>query len=948
MSNVPPPRVETEVDLRARVSQLESELQRLRSVEVRRNAHLGHTPLAMIFWDPQFRVLEWNPAAERIFGYSAAEAIGRHGCELLVTPDVRPHVEQVFRELLCQSGGRRSTNDNLTKNGRLIRCEWYNTPLIDERRQVFGVASIAQDITDQETTAEALRHSEDMLRLLLDHAPDVIMRVDRQARISYINHVAAPYRRDQVIGRHMHDFVPAEQQSIVTSAVERVFRERNMVEYEVQDSLMGRWYHTRLAPLVEEGEVNHLVAICVDIHDRKLQEQHLQQSQRALTDSEQRYRALADNIPGIVFTGVNDEQLSTTYVNKAWERILGYSTDDILNGRVSFSELIHPEDRAVVHAQVEAALAKREPYHLEYRARHADGHWIWLEEHSQGVFDSDGRLLYLTGTAFDITARRNADEELRQRDVMFRVLAQNVPGVVYLCRNDQRYSMIFLNDAIKTLVGVPAEEFLQDRISFVDLYHPDDATAIPPIVNTAIGRRMPYHLTYRLRRADDSYLWVEEYGQGVFDAAGELQFLEGTIFDISAKRAAVEALHRSKEELEVQVEARTQQLRMANRLLRSDYQRQLDLTRELQASEQQFRVMCDANPAAVTIARLADGEIIYANERMVELMGVPANEIIGHKTIDFYHDMGDRQLIRDTLLRERQMRGHEIQVRRPDGQVLWVNFSMCVLELAEGPCVLGIMLDVTDRRHYDERLKHERRLLRRLLDLNQRDRQLIAYEIHDGFVQDVTGAIMFLQSSVRKIPPDGPAQKDLNQGLDILRSSIDEARRLIDGLQPGVLEQQGVVEGVRYLAQQTERMHGIDVELDINVSFERLAPAVEQAIYRIVQEALNNVAKHSQSPRARVVLSQRTDALVIKVRDWGIGFDTLKTKTRRYGLTGIRDRARLLGGEATIRSDLGRGTKLRIRLPLQDVLIPPDAQQPHLSDDDSSSNFAPLSNDTES
>jgi signal transduction histidine kinase len=293
------------------------------------------------------------------------------------------------------------------------------------------------------------------------------------------------------------------------------------------------------------------------------------------------------------------------------------------------------------------------------------------------------------------------------------------------------------------------------------------------------------------------------------------------------------------------------------------------------------------------------------------------------------------------------LQDHELLIRRPDGRLVWLSTAMRVFDLPEGPCVLTIMLDVSERRQYAERLTSERRLLRRLLDLHERDRQLIAYEIHDGFVQDVTGAIMHLQASARRIPPDAAAHKDMSKGIDTLRKAVEEARRLIDGLQPGVLEEQGVVEGVRYLAQQTERMFGIDVELELDVRFDRLAPAVEQAIYRIVQEGLNNIVKHSRSPRARVVISQRTADLVIKIDDWGVGFDTLSTIQGRHGLNGIRDRARLLGGKAKIRSERGLGTRLRVKLPLEDVLLPTGWQRPQL-DDDSSSGIAPLTGDSDS
>ena len=118
--------------------------------------HMEQTPLAVIGWDTDFRVTEWNPAAERIFGYSRDEAMGRHAVDLVVPENVKPHVDDIWKSLLGQKGGLRSTNENITRNGDIIFCEWYNTPLVDEKGFVIGVASLAQDITERKRTEEAM------------------------------------------------------------------------------------------------------------------------------------------------------------------------------------------------------------------------------------------------------------------------------------------------------------------------------------------------------------------------------------------------------------------------------------------------------------------------------------------------------------------------------------------------------------------------------------------------------------------------------------------------------------------------------------------------------------------------------------------------------------------------------------------------------------------------
>jgi len=111
--------------------------------------HVQQTPLAVIELSTDLEVTDWNPAAERIFGYQKAEALGRPATELIVPESVRPHVDDIKSSLLQQKGGLQSTNDNITKDGRAITCEWYNTPLINEQNDVIGIASLAQDITER-------------------------------------------------------------------------------------------------------------------------------------------------------------------------------------------------------------------------------------------------------------------------------------------------------------------------------------------------------------------------------------------------------------------------------------------------------------------------------------------------------------------------------------------------------------------------------------------------------------------------------------------------------------------------------------------------------------------------------------------------------------------------------------------------------------------------------
>lgn len=114
--------------------------------------HFDQTPLGIIEWDKDFKVIRWNPAAEKIFGYTEAEALGRTGYDILLPEDAKEIVEEVWYQLLNRKGGTRSTNLNVTKDGKHILCDWYNTPLINDNGEVVGVSSLLNDITKQDKT----------------------------------------------------------------------------------------------------------------------------------------------------------------------------------------------------------------------------------------------------------------------------------------------------------------------------------------------------------------------------------------------------------------------------------------------------------------------------------------------------------------------------------------------------------------------------------------------------------------------------------------------------------------------------------------------------------------------------------------------------------------------------------------------------------------------------
>jgi PAS domain S-box-containing protein len=225
-------------------------------------------------------------------------------------------------------------------------------------------------------------------------------------------------------------------------------------------------------------------------------------------------------------------------------------------------------------------------------------------------------------------------------------------------------------------------------------------------------------------------------------------------------------------------------------------------------------------------------------------------------------------------------------------------------------------LEVTERRRAESQLQEKQRFMQRMLNAHERDRQLVAYEIHDAFLQDVIAALMFIDSSYEQRRETGEkALERLERSRALLRKAIDQARRMISGLRPPIIDEQGVVAAVEHLINELNS-RGMKIDFHHAVHARRLSGVIEAAIFRIVQEALTNVERHSQSNHAQVNITQLGDLLRVEVRDFGVGFDRETVGEGHFGLQGIKERARLIGGAVSIASLPGEGTDIVFEIPV--------------------------------
>lgn len=378
--------------------------------------------------------------------------------------------------------------------------------------------------------------------------------------------------------------------------------------------------------------------------------------------------------------------------------------------------------------------------------------------------------------------------------------------------------------------------------------------------------------------------------------------------------------------------------------------------RLLAASERRFRAFMDNSPA-VAFIKDGQGRRVYLNQHYRDTFQRGSEDLIGKTDFDIFpHDVAARlhQADLQTLARRQPLRVIE-QVPTPDGAThYWLVIKFPIEETPGQWYLGGVAVDITEQKRIEEdlrrardelethvsqrtadlvganiqlqqeiarreqvesALRNDREFLEYLLHLSENDRKLIAYEIHDGLVQYVTAAAMHLDSFTHSLP-ESVARDNLDTSLKLLRDALAEARRLISGLRPPILDEAGVVTAIAYLVN--EQSGDCRVEFTADVTFDRLPPLIESALFRICQEALTNIRKHSRAKHAQVALTQENDLLRLSIGDDGVGFDPATVTPRSFGLQGIRERSRLLGGQATIDSSPGRGTRIEVELPIKE------------------------------
>ncbi|MDP2675513.1 MAG: PAS domain S-box protein [Dehalococcoidia bacterium] len=595
--------------------------------------------------------------------------------------------------------------------------------------------------------------------------------------------------------------------------------------------------------------------------------------------TQRKFEALVEHCPlALVIT---DQSGRIVLVNRETERMFGYGRAELLGQAV---EILVPERLRRGHVRRrDGYLASSSMSSLGANrcllGRRQDGTEFPTEIGLSYVETGDGILVM--STIADASQRRQADEALRNTGETLQALVQASPvGIAIL---DPDGSVEMWNPAAERMFGWSAGEVLGRPLPTVPGGKEEEHRALREGV---LKGGASSGVEVQRRAKDGSLLDISLSTAPLRDMDGNVSGIVGMMADITERKRAEEAFREREEWLSTTLSS------IGDAVIATDTAGRVTFL----------------NPAAQSLTG-------WSQE---EAFGRPLGEVFKVVREDTGQPVNDPVA---KVMREGVVVGlanHTALVTR-DGSRLSIEDSGAPIRDQHGN-VTGVVLvfhDVTERRWAADEL---RRLTARLLEVQEDERRRVAYDIHDGLGQLLTAASMHLEAftGYRDSADSNAADREFVKARRCLQEAVVEMRRMVSELGPLLLEDVGLVEASqRLLSDMAERI-GWEAEFESEGPDDRLDGMAETALFRIVQEALANVAKHADSPKVRVAFRRERYALHLEVRDWGRGFGVpdKPERGRHVGLLGMRERAALVGGEFNVESSVEDGTRVIVTVPV--------------------------------
>jgi PAS domain S-box-containing protein len=601
-----------------------------------------------------------------------------------------------------------------------------------------------------------------------------------------------------------------------------------------------------------------------------------------------------------------------TRATELWGRVpVAGDTDERFCGA---HKLHRPDGTYMAHCDTPVALALNTGVSVhdeEVVIERPDGSRVTVSVHIDPIRDKDGSIVGAVNFFHDITERKRAE---RANSLLAAIVGSSDDSIV---SKNLDGIITSWNKGAERLFGHSAEEAVGKPVTFIipaDRWD-EEATILEQLKR---GERVEHFETVRIHK-DGTLLDISLTISPMRNAAGVV---------IGASKVARNITERKQAE------------------------------RALRESEERFRAMVDTTPECVKLVT-SEGTLLHMNSPGLTMVGADcAEQVVGKSVYDLIAPH-DRDKFRS--FNERICRGEkgslEFDMVGLDGRSHRMDTHAAPMRLAEGGVVqLAVTRDITERVRVQERLRRSeeqlriladdlerqvrtrtqeleqrnteilqqseqlRQLSNRLLQLQENERRHIARELHDSAGQVLAALGMNLAGMMQHVTKNPILGKSVEDSQRLVQQLSKEIRTTSYLLHPPLLEENGLTEAIHWYMQGLTERSGLHVDLDIAEDFGRLPSEMEMAVFRIVQECLTNIHRHSGSETATIRLSRNPDSVALEIQDEGSGIaaeklDGIRAQRSGVGITGMRERVRHLKGSMDIHSN-GTGTKVSVTLPV--------------------------------
>jgi len=510
-------------------------------------------------------------------------------------------------------------------------------------------------------------------------------------------------------------------------------------------------------------------------------------------------------------------------------------------------------------------------YNNEYRVVHKDtGQIRWVKDHGVPVRDEKGDVLMYDGLIIDVDERKRVEKEIKRLKEKYEDLILNIPCVVDSALPDESGAMTFISDRYTNWTGYSPEDFYKDPGLWPKTVHPEDREEAVDTWAEACRNKD----TGQIR-------WVKDHGVPVRDEKGDVLMYDGLIVDVTARREAEQALKESEE--------------FSSSLLENA-----------------------PNPVVVINA---DTSVRYVNPALTSKTGFSDKELLEIKPPYPWWTKEGREENSARLCRAmgEKMSGVEQLFQRKNGVRFWVKLSSApVMSGGQFKYLLINWVDITEQKRLREDMQQ---YISKITMAQEQERKRISRELHDKTVQSLAD----LCTDVDVIAMNEKLPVGVSSHLSQLRLKVqrvmNDLRRFSYELRPGMLDYFGLIPSLEALVEDWKKEGRLNCRVEVTGPEQRLQPEAEVILFRIIQEGLRNVLKHSGASEALARIEFVSDKVKINIRDNGTGFKVPKelgsfTRSGKLGLMGMKERVNLLGGRFWVHSKPGKGTTVTAEVPV--------------------------------